>query len=163
MFARVTMGPRIKGGFVGNFFNNLNSKLQTFMVGRNGSDRLSRWALGVAIVFLIINMFMPNVICSVLSYIFLFYSIFRIFSGNVPAREEEEAKFDAFLERIKPGGRKAKNSNFTTRQNTNSKPTESDKTTFECEECGQSLSVPKGRGTLKITCPKCHHQQIVKS
>lgn len=34
---------------------------------------------------------------------------------------------------------------------------------FMCEECGQRLTVPKGKGTLKITCPKCGHQIIKKS
>lgn len=152
---------------MGNFFNNLNSKLQAFMAGRNGADRLSRWSLGAAFITLIINIFVPNIICSVLSYVFLFYSIYRMFSSNLPAREEEEARFDAFLERIKPGGNKNRDTGFTTRKGTTSKSSqntsEKEKTTFICEDCGQSLSVPKGRGKLKITCPKCNHQQIVES
>lgn len=151
---------------MGNFFNNLNSKLQTFMVGRNGADRLSRWSLGAAVVALMINVFIPNIFCSIISYAFLFYSVYRIFSTNVAAREEEEARFDDFLERIKPGGNKKKDSGFTTRKRASSKSStkaSSDKVTVVCDECGQKLSVPKGRGKLKVTCPKCHHQQIVES
>lgn len=147
---------------MGNFFNNLNSKLETFMVGRNGADRLSRWALGAAIVALMINLFVPNIFCSILSYALLFYSIYRIFSTNVAAREQEDARFSEFLERLKPGSKKKRDSGFTTRKNANT-GADSSKTTFLCEECGQSLSVPKGRGKLKITCPKCHHQQIIES
>ncbi len=148
-----------------NFFNKVNEKIQTFMVGRNGADRLSRWSLGAAIVMLIINLFVPNIVCSMLSYIFLFYCIYRIFSGNVAAREAEEEKFDDFLARFKPGGKKKKrDTGFTTRKaSTKSASASSGKATFKCEECGQSLSVPKGRGKLRVTCPKCHHQQIIKS
>lgn len=40
---------------------------------------------------------------------------------------------------------------------------ESDTLTFKCSKCGQSLSVPKGKGMLKITCPKCGNQTIKKS
>lgn len=40
---------------------------------------------------------------------------------------------------------------------------ESDTLTFTCSQCGQSLSVPKGKGMLKITCPKCGNQTIKKS
>lgn len=151
---------------MGNFFNNLNAKLQQFMVGRNGADRLARWALWVAVIALIINMWFPNIICSVISYALLFYSMYRVFSKNVAAREEEEQKFDELLERLKPGSKKRRDTGFTTRNNASkkqSKKSASTKTTFVCEECGQSLSVPKGRGKLKVTCPKCNHQQIIES
>ena len=34
---------------------------------------------------------------------------------------------------------------------------------FKCAQCGQPLSVPKGKGTLRVTCPKCHATTTVKS
>lgn len=151
-----------KGGSMGN----LNDKLQSFMIGRNGADRLSRWSLGAACIALIINMWFPNIFCSVISYALLFYSMYRVFSKNVAAREEEEQKFDDFLDRLKPGSKKRRDSGFTTRGNAPKNTTKSNtstKTTIVCEECGQSLSVPKGRGKLKVTCPKCNHQQIIES
>ncbi len=40
---------------------------------------------------------------------------------------------------------------------------ESNTLTFTCSQCGQSLSVPKGKGMLKVTCPKCGNQTIKKS
>ena len=34
---------------------------------------------------------------------------------------------------------------------------------FRCPQCGQQLRVPRGRGKISITCPKCGHQFIKKS
>ena len=34
---------------------------------------------------------------------------------------------------------------------------------YKCKECGQELRVPKGKGKIEITCPKCHHSFIKKT
>jgi uncharacterized paraquat-inducible protein A len=28
---------------------------------------------------------------------------------------------------------------------------------FTCPGCGQDIRVPKGKGHVRISCPKCHH------
>lgn len=163
-----------------------NDRMQNFMVGRNGPDTLVRWLLGLAVVLLLINIIIPNVICSMLSYALLFYCIYRMFSSNVPARQSENERFEGFLDRFRKGRGGSSNSGGTGNSSKTvqkgggqysgrnqygaasngeaRKPSQaSDKMAFLCEKCGQSLSVPKGRGTLKVTCPKCHHQQKVKS
>lgn len=155
------------------FFDNLNSKLQTFMVGRNGSDRLGRWCLWAAIIFLVINLIFPNVVCSMLSFAFLFYCMYRMFSTNIVARSEENEKFEELIAKLpfikskNDAKRSSRSSNSDKAAKSGSRPkakaASSSKKTFACEECGQSLSVPKGRGKLKVTCPKCHHQMKVES
>lgn len=160
---------------MGNFFANLNEKMQNFMAGRNGADKLARWTLGASIIVLLVNMFLPNVVLSMLSYALLFYCVYRMFSSNVAARRQENEKFEQFLGRFSRG-----RSGSSGGQGASGKPyggagsggagasgasasSDRQKLTFACEKCGQSLSVPKGRGTLKVTCPKCNHQQKVKS
>lgn len=160
---------------MGNFFANLNEKMQNFMAGRNGADKLARWTLGASIIVLLVNMFLPNVVLSMLSYALLFYCVYRMFSSNVVARRQENEKFEQFLGRFSRG-----RSGSSGGQGASGKPrggagsggagasgtsasSDRQKLTFACEKCGQSLSVPKGRGTLKVTCPKCNHQQKVKS
>lgn len=32
-----------------------------------------------------------------------------------------------------------------------------------CDECGQKLSVPTGRGNIRVTCPRCSHQFTMHS
>lgn len=34
---------------------------------------------------------------------------------------------------------------------------------LKCPTCGQMLSVPKGKGKLRVTCPKCHTKMETKS
>lgn len=29
-----------------------------------------------------------------------------------------------------------------------------------CPSCGQALRIPKGKGKVRITCPKCRHQLV---
>ncbi len=164
---------------MGDFFKNLNDKLGNFMVGRNGPDTLSRWALGAAIVVILIGTFVPSLILTMLSYALLFYSIYRMFSKNVTARRQKNEKFQAFLARFKGGrntgggtsgsasstGRSANASSTASSSAQTKKPPAPDKAKvrFTCDNCGQSLSVPKGRGKLKVTCPSCHHQQTIDS
>lgn len=158
-----------------NFFDKLNAKLQSFMLGRNGSDRLGSYCLGAAVILLFINIIFPNIVSSVLSYAFLFYAVYRMFSSNVSARQEENARFEGFLARFKHG-RGSDGSKKTDAPDPKGKRTsdgvvkktplnkkDAVKMSFTCESCGQSLSVPKGKGTLKVTCPKCHHQTTVRS
>ena len=196
------------------FFNNLNDKLQNFMVGRNGSDRLARWAIGAAIVFIAINFLFNNIVVLAISYALLFYSFFRVFSKDTAAREREDERFSELLDKAafwrrdrsssseprrssesgsgsargshssgrEEAGRRAEGSRAGQTESFRSKygssssdhprqggsaagesAARSDKIKVACEACGQSLSVPKGRGTLQVTCPKCHHKMKVKS
>ena len=34
---------------------------------------------------------------------------------------------------------------------------------FRCKGCGQILSIPRGKGTMRIVCPKCKTEVMKKS
>ena len=34
---------------------------------------------------------------------------------------------------------------------------------FKCPKCGQVVRTPKGKGTIRITCPKCRETFVRKS
>ena len=34
---------------------------------------------------------------------------------------------------------------------------------FRCKHCGQELSVPRGKGTMRVVCPKCKTETKMKS
>jgi DNA-directed RNA polymerase subunit RPC12/RpoP len=146
-----------------DFFYKLSVSLSRFMIGRNGYDKLARWCLGFALVFAFVSMIFPNNFCLLVAYAFLFYSLFRVLSRNIYARQNENMRFENFL------GKASSKFQFISTKIGKKKRAKSAqrkdpaKLYFTCTRCNQSLSVPKGKGTLKITCPKCKHQTTIKS
>lgn len=150
---------------MGSFFANLSAKLREFMMDRNGGDTLATWVIIAALIFSFINIFLPNAICTVLSWVLLLYAFFRIFSKNVPARRAENEKFENLIHKVRSkGSSKGKtNKNSINKNGTNRSASSGTTLYFKCEGCGQQLSVPRGKGTLKVTCPKCKFQTKIKS
>lgn len=138
---------------MGNFFSNLGWRIAQFMQGRNGIDTIAQYAIGAGIIFTIIDFFVNSLILSTLGLICLVYAIFRCYSKNISARALENAKFEAWVRKPKAAVSHAR-MRWANRATTKY---------FTCSQCGQSLSVPKGKGTLRVTCPKCRHQTTIKS
>ena len=76
-----------------------------------------------------------------LSYILLFLAIFRTFSRNTYRRYEENRKFLMFFQRLR----------------------DRDHRYFYCPRCRQQVRVPRGKGTIAITCPKCREKFVKKT
>lgn len=136
-----------------NFFDRLNYKLSETMHGRYGTDDFNRFLLLVAIVLIVVDFFLNSAILSGLTLALLIYTLWRAFSRNIAAREAENKKFEEIS--CAP---KAQISLW-------SKQWKNRKTTlyFKCKGCGQVLSVPKGKGTLRVVCPKCKTETRKKS
>lgn len=69
------------------------------------------------------------------------------------ARDRENAAFERAVEKPRKQlslARKAWANRKTTRY-------------FTCKGCGQVLSVPRGKGTLRVVCPKCKTESTMKS
>ncbi|MBE5777863.1 MAG: hypothetical protein E7331_00870 [Clostridiales bacterium] len=82
-------------------------------------------------------------ICGYASY---FFCIFRMFSRNLPKRQEEERRFVSFWERLKTSWRQAVN-RFKNRKQYKY---------FRCPCCKTRLRLPRGRGVVTVTCKCCH-------
>lgn len=123
-------------------FQRIFGSIRRFMAGRNGVDGLA-WALCVlGIVLNLIGNISHRVLFSLLAYIPLMLSLFRIFSKNTRKRREENEKFRQFFFRLK--GRK-------------------DYCYFKCPACKTRVRVPRGKGKIKITCPACREAFIKKT
>ena len=116
-----------------------------FMEGRYGNDKLNNALLGSALVLVILALFVRNPLLNLIlhgiSYALMFWSIFRTFSRNTYKRYQENRKFLLFLDRVKD------------RQHRH----------FSCPKCRQPVRVPRGKGKISITCPKCGEKFIRKS
>ncbi len=132
-----------------NFFHNLGAKIKagirSFMQGRYGTDKLNTAILGVGLCSCLLSMLIRfpivNWILTVVSYALMGWAIFRMVSRNTYKRYQENRKYLRFLERVK----------------------DRDHRYFDCPRCKQPVRVPKGKGKIAISCPKCREKFIRKT
>ena len=121
------------------------SWLRQFMAGRYGTDKLNTCILVLGVIVSIVAAILRNplltLILATISYVLMFWAIFRTFSRNTYKRYRENRKFLMLLDRIK----------------------DRDHRYFTCPRCRQPVRVPRGKGKIAITCPKCKEKFIKKA
>ena len=124
-------------------FRRLGDWFRNFMIGRYGSDQLNKWLLITGLVLMLVGTiagrkvaWMANL--SLLAYVPLIWCIFRMYSRNIEARRRENAAVVRFLDHLKDREHRY----------------------YRCPRCRQTVRVPRGRGKIKIRCPKCGNQFI---
>ena len=123
----------------------MREKLQRFMAGRYGVDELSKFYFILTFVFLILSMITRVGIFYLLGIALLIYTYWRTFSKNISKRYEENQKYrTARYKVVAKWGLFKKH--FAQRK---------EYRFFHCPTCKQKVRVPKGKGKICITCPKC--------
>ncbi len=123
------------------------------MAGRYGVDELSKFLNIVLLVLLVLSIFIRSGILYLLALGILIYSYFRMFSRNISKRYEENQKFVNFRYR-----NVVKWNNFKKRF-----AQRKEYRFYHCPQCKQTVRVPRGRGKICITCPKCRTEFVKKS
>lgn len=121
--------------------------LKKFMYGRYGGDNLSKALLILSFIAIVIVGLLPKSvsILIVIAYIPTFVCIFRIFSRNIYKRQQENYKY-----------LRIKNSVMIWyKQKLNRAKDSKTHKYFTCPDCKQKLRVPRGKGKISVTCPKC--------
>jgi ribosomal protein S27E len=124
------------------------------MSGRYGPDHLGTAMLVASLVLSIVFQLLGlGFIGAAVSYVLLALMLFRILSRNIAARRRENDRFLRFWgpARNKIKKRFARLRDFKTHKY------------FTCPGCHNTLRVPRGRGTLQITCPRCGERFVRKS
>ena len=127
--------------------------LRRFMMGRYGGDALNLCLLVFTFILSFIFMFIPVYWVRLLLYLPLGWAVFRMLSRNIAARQRENRAFVGFFARITGWFSKK-------RRRMQDKKTHR---FFACPQCKQTVRVPKGKGKIEITCPRCHTTFIRKS
>ncbi|MCI9510633.1 MAG: hypothetical protein HFF10_12985 [Angelakisella sp.] len=122
-----------------------------FMMGRYGVDQLSFAMLLFSMVLVMFTRgrFWP---LAILGVIILGLSYYRMLSRNISARAQENGKFLRWWYRVKGSW-----DGFVNRLN------DKGHRYYRCPGCRQWLRVPKGRGKIAITCPRCKREFIKKT
>lgn len=128
-----------------NFGTKFSAAARRFMMGRYGTDKLNMALLSAGLFTCLVGMFVKlwwlDLLITVISYGFLFTVIFRTLSRNTYKRYQENRKYLMFVQRFK----------------------DKDHRYFDCPRCRQQVRVPKGKGKIAITCPKCREKFVRKT
>lgn len=124
-----------------------------FMNGRYGADQLSKFMLGVCLVCLVLNIFTRYRILYLLALVILGLCYFRMFSRDYAKRSAENQKYLNMVWKMKARFGKMKSRAAQSK----------DFHIYTCPSCGQKIRIPRGKGKICITCPKCKHEFEKKS
>ena len=122
----------------------MREKLMRFMQGRYGTDRLNRFLMVLALVFLVIS-FLGGRGFYLGALALLGWSYFRMFSRNI-AKRAAEYRARCFFQKQK--------NNLVQRKTHH---------IYRCPGCRQKIRVPRGRGRIAIRCQKCGTEFIRRS
>lgn len=140
--------------------------LQRLFYGRYGFDALGRvlLILGLSLLFIAVmaGRFGWALFVRLAAYLVLALALVRMFSRNLPARQAEARRFQYFGQNLRK-----RTANFRRnwprfwngewwREKRRYKY-------LRCPRCAARLRVPRGKGKLIITCPRCKHKIEGKS
>ena len=131
---------------------NFRDSINRFFQGRYGTDSLNRFLLVLFIIFTLLYLFTGAIWIDTLSLILAVLIFFRMLSRNYAKRSSENQKFLELTAPIR--------SKISQLRSRNADPAYK---IFVCPSCQQKLRVPKGKGKIKITCPKCRKDFIERS
>jgi DNA-directed RNA polymerase subunit RPC12/RpoP len=119
--------------------------LRNFMIGRYGPDHLGVAMILLSIVLSVTYSLTDLVVFLYIAYIIAGFAFFRMLSRNIMRRRAENDKFIRYYWPIKTKIQEWI-SNFKQRKVYKF---------FRCPSCRSKLRVPRGKGKIQVTCPKC--------
>lgn len=132
--------------------------LRRMMIGRYGNDALGNFCFGVYLLLFVLQLIFrgtpASAVLLTLSYVTIIVYFFRCFSRNIYKRQMENQKFLQMWKPVKDYFKFWK-MRWQERGGT--------KALYRCPKCHQIIRVPKGRGKIAITCPKCRLEFIKKT
>lgn len=131
-----------------DFFERLGDRVRNFMQGRYGTDDFSKFLLVAAFILYVLSLIIRNGPVYWAAAAVLAWSWYRMLSRDFEKRAAENKRYLAFCAGVRKFLKKQKE-HFDGRK---------DYRYFKCPGCGQEVRVPKGKGHIRITCPKCRTQ-----
>ena len=132
--------------------------LRRFMIGRYGNDQLNRFLFGATMVCVVLQFLTRNRFLYYLGLFLIIVGYLRMFSRNHQRRYEENMKYLALKDKItgifRRGPSKSYRADRTDRKQFH---------IYRCPRCKQKIRIPRGKGKVRITCPKCGNTFVKKS
>ena len=136
----------------------MKDKFDRFMQGRYGVDQFAKFTMGVALVSIVLAIFVntgssAGSLLDMLGLVAIVYTYFRIFSRNISKRAQENQKYLSATAKLRQRLNKEKNMMKQRK----------DYHIYTCPSCGQKVRIPRGKGKIEISCPKCHSKFVKRS
>jgi ribosomal protein L37AE/L43A len=130
----------------------MKEKLYRFMQGRYGNDHLNRFIMVVSVIVWIISMFTTSLLYFIsLAGIVLVY--WRMMSRNIYKRAAENRSYMKYENKVR----------WFFKRQADVRKQRITHHIYKCPSCRQKIRVPRGKGRIEVTCPKCRHAFIKKS
>lgn len=133
--------------------NRYLDSLRRFMYGRYGFDQLSRGLIILALIISVISSFLRFPYLVLLSYLPLAYAIYRTLSKNIARRTKENITYCRITGNVKKKMNNLKLILIGTKTHKY----------YKCRRCKQTIRVPRNKGKICITCPKCRSEFIKRT
>lgn len=131
----------------------MRRKFSQMMQGKYGNDELNRTLMVTSMGCLAVSLITKWNTFYMIGIVLLICSYFRMFSRNIPKRTNENRIYKQKMNQLW--------SIFTKKKKRLSDKKES--CFFRCPSCHQEIRVPRGKGKISITCPKCRTEFIKRS
>ena len=127
--------------------------MQRFMYGRYGIDQFGTFLLTAGMITAFLSLMRWFAWLGIISFFLIVWAYIRIFSKNFDKRRRElnfylksKYRIRERVDLIKRIFRERKTHRY-----------------LRCKLCKTRLRVPKGKGKIEITCPKCKNRMIKKT
>lgn len=134
----------------GSYWEVSMNRFRNFMYGRYGFDQLTRTLVIVSLILSLVTSFFRLEWLVILAYIPFLYAIYRALSKDHPKRFKENSAYLKLAGNIKGKLNHIKLSLVGTKTHKY----------YTCSKCRQSIRVPRDKGKIAITCPKCKNEFI---
>ncbi len=131
----------------------LAAKMRQFMIGRYGNDEFSLFLTILAIIFVFFSNFKVLNFFYFIGLALIIYGSFRTLSKNYEARRKELNWYLRVSQKPKQAVKLLINRIRDRKTHRY----------FKCKSCKTIMRVPKGRGKIEITCPKCRVKVVKKT
>lgn len=121
------------------------NRFRNFMIGRYGFDQFTRALVIFSLFLSVITTLLRMNGLVFIAYIPFFYALYRAFSRNIQRRSQENMAYMRFFSNMKNKLNHLKLWLVGTKTHKY----------YSCSKCKQTIRVPRGKGKIVITCPKC--------
>ena len=115
------------------------------MMGRFGVDLFGKFLLGAVVGLWVVNLFANSKFLYSWALLLMIYAYYRMFSKNTPKRYQENVKYLQIKNKV-VARFKSEKSQLKQRKTHH---------IYRCPTCKQKIRIPRGKGRICITCPKC--------